>query len=119
MAAADPLTELLAVSEDVTAAVIFDRDGAIVSATIADDAAREVADVAASMLSYAGAIRTGASVERVEAVAPEGGVYVLREGDRAVVGVTGPDPSAALVRHDLRECLRRSAPVPQGDREAS
>ena len=119
MAADDPLAELLDLSEDVTAAVIFDREGAVAAATVGNEQARAAADAAGGMLAYAGALRQGPSVERVEAVTPEGGVYVLREGERAIVATTGPDPAGPLVLHDLRECLRKSGSRPKRSRRAS
>ena len=108
MTPAEALRELLEVSEDVVAAAIFARDGAISAATGDDARARAVVDAAGAMLVYADALRRDASTARLEALTTEGGVFVLRDGDRAVVGVTGPDPAPAVVHHDLRECLHRS-----------
>ena len=110
MAGDQALQELLEVSEEVTAAVLFDRDGVVV-ATSGDDeeAAAEAAAIAAAMLSYADSLRAEPAVERVEAVTRQGSVFVLRDDDRAVVAITEPDPLQGLVYHDLRACLRKSA----------
>jgi predicted regulator of Ras-like GTPase activity (Roadblock/LC7/MglB family) len=109
MAAEQALSELLAVSEEVTAAVLFDRDAGVVAATVDDDDAAEAAAIAAAMLSYAGSLRAEPAVQRIEAVTAEGSVFVLRERDRAVVATTRRDPLRGLVYHDLRTCLRKSA----------
>ena len=110
MAGDQALQELLEVSEEVTAAVLFDRDGAVVARSGDDDAAAaEAAAIAAAMLSYADSLRVDPAAERVEAVTRDGSVFVLRAGDRAVVAITEPDPLQGLVYHDLRACLRKSA----------
>lgn len=109
MTADQALEELLDVSEDIGAAVLFDRDGEILAASLGDETARTIAGVAGAMLSYAEALRSEAGVARLEALTDEGGVFVLREGDRAAVAVTGTDPVAGLVYHDLRACLRNCA----------
>ena len=101
------LRELLDVSEDVVAAVILDRKGELTAGTVSDDAARAAAEIVGRMLAYADALRTGASVERLEAVTPDGCVFVVREGGRTAVAATGPDSVAGLVYHDLRATLRR------------
>jgi predicted regulator of Ras-like GTPase activity (Roadblock/LC7/MglB family) len=101
------LQELLDVSEDVGGAVIFDPEGAPLAATVGEDEARSAAEIGSAMLAYADALRAEASVRRLEAVTSAGSVFVVREGDRAVVAATGPDPVAGLVYHDLRTVLRK------------
>jgi hypothetical protein len=61
------------------------------------------------MLAYAGALRKGAKVKQLQAVTPDGDVYVVREGERAVVAIAAPGSLAGLVQHDLRTLLRSSA----------
>ena len=100
--------ELLDVSEDVVAAVILDAEGEPTAATVGDEQARAAADSAPAMLAYADALRTGAAAERLEAVTADGSVFVVREGNRAVVAVTGRDAVAGLVYHDLRATLRKA-----------
>jgi predicted regulator of Ras-like GTPase activity (Roadblock/LC7/MglB family) len=101
------LSELLDVSEDIVAAAIIDRNGEPAAATVGDDAARNAAEIVAGMLAYADALRSGASVERMEAVTPDGSLFLVREGTRTVLAATGPDPVAGLVYHDLRATLRK------------
>lgn len=101
------LRELLDVSEDVVGAVILDREGEPSAATVDDEHARAAAEIAGGMLAYADALRAEASLQRLEAVMSDGSLFVLREGNRAVVAATGPDPVAGLVLHDLRATLRK------------
>jgi predicted regulator of Ras-like GTPase activity (Roadblock/LC7/MglB family) len=103
------LRELLDVSEDVVGAVIFDREGEPVAATVGDDEARAAAEIGAAMIAYADALRGDASAGRLEATTTDGSVFVVREGDQAVVAVTGEDPVTGLVLHDLKACLRKVA----------
>lgn len=102
------LRELLDVSEDVVVAVILDGEGEPLAASVGDDEARSAAEIASAMLAYADALRTEASARRLEAVTSDGSVFVVRDRGRAVVAVTGPDPVAGLVLHDLRAALRKA-----------
>jgi hypothetical protein len=101
------LAELLDVSEDVVAAVMLDAEGRAVAATVEGETGQAAAEIASSMLAYADALRTGASAARLEAVTAEGCVFVVRDGNRAIVAATGRDPVAGLVYHDLRAALRK------------
>ena len=107
------LAELLDVSEDVDAAVIFDSDGGVIAASVEDEAAGRVAEIASALLAYADALRTGTAASRIEAVAAEGNVFLVRDGARAVVATTGRDPVAGLVYHDLRAVLRQARSRPR------
>lgn len=100
------LRELLDVSEDVDGAVILDADGEPLAATVGDDEARSAAETGSAMLAYADALRSDSTVRRLQAVTSVGSVFVVREGDRAVVAATGPDPASGLVYHDLGTVLR-------------
>jgi predicted regulator of Ras-like GTPase activity (Roadblock/LC7/MglB family) len=102
------LAELLDVSEDVVAAVILDAEGRPSAATVGEPEATRAAGIAAAMLAYGDALRTGVSAARLEAVTADGSVFVLREGRAAIVAATGPDPVAGLVLHDLRTTLRKA-----------
>jgi predicted regulator of Ras-like GTPase activity (Roadblock/LC7/MglB family) len=108
MDANEALDQLLRVSEDLRAAVIFEREGTLRvlgSATLLEEDARELAARGRTMLAYADRLRDSAEVRQLEAVTPEGAVYVVRDGDRAVLAIAGPDALAGLVQHDLRSLL--------------
>jgi predicted regulator of Ras-like GTPase activity (Roadblock/LC7/MglB family) len=101
------LQELLDVSEDIFAAVIFDGEGNPVAATVSDEEAQSAAETASAMLAYANALRSDASVTRLEATAAEGSVFVVSQETGAIVAATGRDAVTGLVYHDLRATLRK------------
>jgi predicted regulator of Ras-like GTPase activity (Roadblock/LC7/MglB family) len=100
------LQELLRVSEEVRGAVVFELGGEPMASNLPDDEARELAGLADAMLVYARTLRPGAEVRQLEAVTPEGDVYVTRQGARAVVATAVTGSLAGLVQHDLRALLR-------------
>jgi hypothetical protein len=116
MDANDALARLLHVSDEVHTVVVFER-GEPVASNLPDEEASEISAVADAMLAYAEALRTGVAVTLLEAVTPDGDVYVAREGERAVVAIAAAGSLAGLVQHDLRTLLgslrrpRRRAPA--------
>ena len=102
MAANDALDELLRVSDEVRAAVVFEHGGEPVASNLPEDDAREIARLGDAMLAYGATLRDAAGVRQLRAVTPEGDVYVVRQGERAVVAVASPGSLAGLVQHDLR-----------------
>jgi predicted regulator of Ras-like GTPase activity (Roadblock/LC7/MglB family) len=104
MDANDALAHLLEVSDEVHTVVVFES-GEPVASNLPDEEAREISAVADAMLAYAGALRKGVEVKQLEAVTPEGDVYVTREGDRGVVAIAAAGSLAGLVQHDLRTLL--------------
>jgi predicted regulator of Ras-like GTPase activity (Roadblock/LC7/MglB family) len=105
MDASESLERLLQVSEDIRAAVVFERGGEPVAATMLDEDARELATLGDAMLDHAGTLREASAVRQLEALTPEGGVYVARNGDLAVVAIAAPGSLVGLVQHDLRALL--------------
>jgi predicted regulator of Ras-like GTPase activity (Roadblock/LC7/MglB family) len=119
MDAQEALEELLRVSDDVRAAVVFERGGTPIAATIADDRAAAVAEWGDAMLAYADTLRDGPGVERLEAATRAGSVFVVRDGDRAVVAVADPTPVTRLVHHDLRTLLGKLSRTPRRRKAAA
>jgi hypothetical protein len=76
------------------------------AATLPDEEARELAALGDAMLAYADTLRDSAEVRQLEAVTPEGGVYLARDGGRAVLAAAAPGALVGLVQHDLRTLLR-------------
>jgi predicted regulator of Ras-like GTPase activity (Roadblock/LC7/MglB family) len=105
MDASESLERLLQVSEDIRAAVVFERGGEPVAATMLDEDARELATLGDAMLDHAGTLREASAVRQLEALTPEGGVYVARNGELAVVAIAAPGSLVGLVQHDLRALL--------------
>jgi hypothetical protein len=100
----DALERLLEVSEEIRAAVVFER-GEPIASNLSDDQAADVAGLADAMLAYAAELRTKVAVTQLHAVTPAGDVYVARRGDRGVVAVATTGSLAGLVQHDLRTLL--------------
>ena len=103
------LDELLGVSDEVRAAVIFERGGDLLASSLDDDDARELALLGDAMLAYAGTLRDAAEVRQVRAVTPDGEVYVMRRGERAVLAIAVRGALPGLVQHDLRTALAGAA----------
>jgi predicted regulator of Ras-like GTPase activity (Roadblock/LC7/MglB family) len=108
MDAAQALADLTEISSQIEAAVLFAADGAVLGSTGADgDAAAELARGAGELLEHAAGLRgEGGTVTQVEASTPEGGVFVVRDGERGIVALTAPNPTVGLVFYDLKSCLR-------------
>jgi predicted regulator of Ras-like GTPase activity (Roadblock/LC7/MglB family) len=105
MDANEALMELLRVSEDIRAAVVFERGGEPIAATMLDEDARELSSLGDAMLAYADSLRDAPAVRQLEALTPDGGVYVVRSGERAVAAIAAPGSVVGLVQHDLRTLL--------------
>jgi predicted regulator of Ras-like GTPase activity (Roadblock/LC7/MglB family) len=99
------LDELLRVSDEVRAAVIFERGGEPVASNLPDEEAHEIAGLGDAMLAYAETLRGSAGVRQLKAGTPDGDVYLVHEGGRAVVAIATPGSLAGLVQHDLRTLL--------------
>ncbi|HET8873370.1 MAG TPA: hypothetical protein VFM83_06750 [Gaiellaceae bacterium] len=103
---ADPaFEELLRVSEDVRAVVVFERGGEVSASSLPQDEAAEVAGIAEAMLAYADQLRPNRTAKRLEAFTREADVYVVTSGERVTVAIAEPGSTAALVQHDLRTLL--------------
>jgi predicted regulator of Ras-like GTPase activity (Roadblock/LC7/MglB family) len=99
------IDELLQVSDEVRAAVIFERGGEPVASNLPDEEAHEIAGLGDAMLAYAETLRASAEVRQLEAITPDGDVYLVHEGGRAVLAIAIPGSLAGLVQHDLRTLL--------------
>ena len=70
-----------------------------------DEEARELATLGEALLAYADKLRDSAEVRQLEAVTPDGAVYLVRDGKRAVLAIAAPGALVGLVQHDLRTLL--------------
>ena len=115
MDAAGALAELVEISAQIERAVVLDSDGTLLGSTWAEEAdARALADAARRALATAAELHAAAGVTRLEVELPEGGFFVLREGERTIAATTTPKPSSGLVVYDLRTCLGQiDAPKPK------
>jgi hypothetical protein len=112
MRPAEALGELADLSMQVRAAVLAERDGAVLASTLEHERrSQELADAARAALDAAGRLRANgdAKVRALEAAVPGGSLFVASDDDVLVAATTGPDEPAGLVLYDLRATLRRLA----------
>jgi len=120
MDAAQALQRVIEDSSQIRAACVFDSRGAPIASTLADEAATSrFVEAAAALLDAAESVPRDAvagPLAQLEASTPEGSVFVVRDGERAVAAVTRPEPTVGLVFFDLKSCLRDIAAP--GDEDA-
>lgn len=109
MDAAQALADLTEISSQIESAVMAGKSGKVLAATFDDDARSErVAKAAGRLLEESsGAGREG--LVQLEAATEDGSVFVVRDEERFVAAVTGPEPTVGLVFYDLKTCLRQVA----------
>jgi predicted regulator of Ras-like GTPase activity (Roadblock/LC7/MglB family) len=102
------LAELTKLSAEIERAVVFDASGEPLGSTDGDDArARRLAEAASRALAAAAELHSADEVTRVEVELAGGGLFVLRDGGRAIAATTKPGATAGLVVYDLRTCLQQ------------
>ena len=104
--AGEALDELNRLSEEIEHAAILGDSGAPVAATSPADGER-LARTAAELLDVAAIVDPARTVEHVHVALPAGAVFVVRTESHVAVATTGPEPTTALVLHDLKDCLER------------
>lgn len=103
------LTSLTEMSREIDGAVVLDEFGGLVDAAgLDDERAARVAATATSLLGTADERFDGGRAPLTQLTAEVGGgaVFVVRSGGRAIVAVTGPEPTTGLVFYDLKVTLR-------------
>ena len=111
MDAAGALADLLELSTHVEAAVLVTPPETLLASTLDDDErSREVARLAGGLLAAADTVRpAGHLLTQLEVAMLTGSVFVVRDGERAIVATTVPEPTVGLVLYDLESCLRAVA----------
>ncbi len=112
------LADLTEISPQIRRVVVTGPNAAVVGSNQADEvAARRLAEQGLRLADEADAVR-GGRVAQLEAATLAGSVFVVREGERAIVATTRADPTVGLVFYDLKTALRSiddSAPEGDGD----
>jgi predicted regulator of Ras-like GTPase activity (Roadblock/LC7/MglB family) len=106
MDAAQALSELTALSAQITSAIVVDGDGAPVVSTLDESRAKELAQRVQELGAAAARIADGQPVAQLEVSTAGGCVFVVRDGDLSIAATTRPEPAAGLVFYDLKTCLR-------------
>ena len=118
MDAAQALADLVEISSQIESAVLADGEGAVLASTFGDeDKAGAIAREAIDLLQ--GANGPGGEPSQVQVAFLEGSVFVVRDGERIVVAVTGREPTSGLVFYDLKTCLRLAGEQPARKKEAA
>ena len=107
-ATAQALADLTEISTQVEAAVVFDREGTVIGATVDDERAGRLASTALELVRAAEEARPeGAeALVQLDVALADGSVFVAADGDRLIAATTAPDPTVGLVFYDLKSCLR-------------
>jgi predicted regulator of Ras-like GTPase activity (Roadblock/LC7/MglB family) len=99
------LTELTEISTQIETAVVLDREGTVLAATVDDDRAGRLAGAALELFRTADQKRERDLVQ-LDAALQGGSVFVVRDADRLIAATTTPEPTVGLVFYDLKSCLR-------------
>jgi predicted regulator of Ras-like GTPase activity (Roadblock/LC7/MglB family) len=115
MDAEQALADLMEISSQIEAAVIFDESGKVAGSTLADGArADDLARRADELLQRAASLRGGdAAPTQLEVATNEGSVFVVRDADVRIAATTSPQPTVGLVFYDLKSALRSVKPKPR------
>jgi predicted regulator of Ras-like GTPase activity (Roadblock/LC7/MglB family) len=115
MATAEALRDLTEISTQIETAVVVDREGTVLAATVDDERAGRLARSALELLRAAEEHRPEDGLELVQLdVALQGGsVFVVADGDRVITATTREEPTVGLVFYDLKSCLRRLGEEPK------
>lgn len=109
MDASDALSELVGLSTQVVEVVLTGPDGAVeATRTPGESRSRTLASLGQELVATASELRAAADVERVQVDLDRGSLVVVRDGERTIVAITVPEPTAGLVTYDLRVALRKS-----------
>jgi predicted regulator of Ras-like GTPase activity (Roadblock/LC7/MglB family) len=124
MDAEQALADLMEISSQVEAAVIFDESGKVAGSTLADAGrADDLARHASELLQRAASLRgADALPTQLEVAMSEGSVFVARDAKACIVATTSPQPTVGLVFYDLKSALRQieqAQPEPPKRRRAA
>jgi predicted regulator of Ras-like GTPase activity (Roadblock/LC7/MglB family) len=122
-AAAAALADLVEISSQIEAAVLLGADGSVAASTVTDELrAKRFAETAKRL--FDAAVDNEAEIgspplQQLEAATLDGSVFVVRDGERLIAAVTGPEPTVGLVFYDLKAALRQSGQGQSGQGEST
>jgi predicted regulator of Ras-like GTPase activity (Roadblock/LC7/MglB family) len=109
---AQALADLTEISTQIEAAVVFDREGTVLGATVDDERAGRLAGSALELYRAADEQREQELVQ-LDVALKRGSVFVVRDADRWIAATTTEEPTVGLVFYDLKSCLRALAETPE------
>jgi predicted regulator of Ras-like GTPase activity (Roadblock/LC7/MglB family) len=115
------LAELLEISSQIEAAVLFRPGGELVGSTVPDEGrTAKLVRTARDLVAAAEEARDeGEPLTQIEVSTREGSVFVVRGADVSIAAATATEPTVGLVFYDLKSCLRRAeGPAPERRRAA-
>ena len=104
----EPIDELIEISSQIDAAVLFDGTGKVIASTLPDDRAARLASSARALFDEAGRVGEGDPTQ-LEAATAAGSLFVVSDGVNLIAASTSPEPTAGLVFYDLKSTLRSAA----------
>jgi hypothetical protein len=108
---AQALADLTEISTQIETAVVFDREGTVLGATVDDERAGRLAGAALELFRAADEQREQELVQ-LDAALEGGSVFVVRDADRLIAATT-QQPTVGLVFYDLKSCLRALGETPE------
>jgi hypothetical protein len=108
---AQALADLTEISTQIETAVVFDREGTVLGATVDDERAGRLAGTALELFRAADEQREQELVQ-LDASLQGGSVFVVRDADRLIAATTTQEPTVGLVFYDLKSCLRALGETP-------
>jgi predicted regulator of Ras-like GTPase activity (Roadblock/LC7/MglB family) len=113
------LADLTDISPQIRKVVVIEADGSVAGSNLPDSGAAErLAESGLRLAAEADAVRGGAQVAQLEAATASGSVFVVRDGGRAIVATTRPEPTVGLVFYDLKTTLS-SISTEEGDSDGA
>jgi hypothetical protein len=109
---AQALADLTEISTQIETAVVFDREGTVLGATVDDERAGRLAGAALELFRAADEQREQELVQ-LDAALEGGSVFVVRDADRLIAATTTQQPTVGLVFYDLKSCLRALGEAPE------
>jgi predicted regulator of Ras-like GTPase activity (Roadblock/LC7/MglB family) len=109
MDAEQALADLMEISSQIGAAVVFDEGGKVAGSTLGDPArADDLARRAGELLKRAASLRGGEALPtQLEVATNDGSVFVVQDANARIVATTTPQPTVGLVFYDLKSALRQ------------
>lgn len=109
---AQALADLTEISTQIETAVVFDREGTVLGATVDDERAGRLASTALELFRAADEQREQELVQ-LDVALQGGSVFVVRDADRLIAATTTQEPTVGLVFYDLKSCLRAVGETPE------